>query len=363
MGFKNVYHYHGGIGEKGKDIVMWKADNTGERENYAVVAKVGKITAAVGTRKGSAGEVSDQIRQCFNHPFIDKTSGGPMSVHRVVVAASGHIGKDSIEAINGLIKEHSRYIKYYSGDEIKKLSERYLPRHALGLMDRGYSMLSNQVPELDLSVTKFASGLQFNFRPKAEGGPPPKLSFRVSFDSSKISKQLKQDINRFHKEGGILSIPDSSISDFKLPIPPETLGMLDQPVIKDLIFTQHVRPLGNFRLERVIDGKTVSLEGVELAVLQSGSTKAKIGTRDQDKNGFKIVLDINKNQSANFTFTLDIQGVNAVQAHRAAEFAVALTKPGTLRLVHTSTSIEFGAASGAVSRLNIQPSFVELLSL
>jgi hypothetical protein len=137
--------------------------------------------------------------------------------------------------------------------------------------------------------------------------------------------------------------------------------MLDQPVIKDLIFTQHVRPLGNFRLERVIDGKTVSLEGVELAVLQSGSTKAKIGTRDQDKNGFKIVLDINKNQSANFTFTLDIQGVNAVQAHRAAEFAVALTKPGTLRLVHTSTSIEFGAASGAVSRLNIQPSFVELL--
>jgi hypothetical protein len=32
MGFHNVYHYHGGIGEKGKDIVMWKTGNMGQRE-------------------------------------------------------------------------------------------------------------------------------------------------------------------------------------------------------------------------------------------------------------------------------------------------------------------------------------------
>jgi hypothetical protein len=155
MGFHNVYHYHGGIGEKGKDIVMWKTGNMGQREDYAVVAKVGKITATPGTRKGSAGEIADQIRQCFNHPYTDKISGEAKSIQWVLVATNGPISKDSIETIRGLIKEHARYTNFYPGDEIKKLSEQFLPKHALDLMDRGYSILSSKVPEFDLSVTKY----------------------------------------------------------------------------------------------------------------------------------------------------------------------------------------------------------------
>jgi hypothetical protein len=33
MGFKDVFQYHGGPLEQGKDIVMWKADDLGNRVN------------------------------------------------------------------------------------------------------------------------------------------------------------------------------------------------------------------------------------------------------------------------------------------------------------------------------------------
>ena len=38
MGFRDVCPYHGGILERGKDIVMWKETEIGNRENEAVVS-------------------------------------------------------------------------------------------------------------------------------------------------------------------------------------------------------------------------------------------------------------------------------------------------------------------------------------
>ena len=31
MGFRDVFHYHGGVLEHGKDIVMWKSDDLEQR--------------------------------------------------------------------------------------------------------------------------------------------------------------------------------------------------------------------------------------------------------------------------------------------------------------------------------------------
>ena len=65
MGFSDVFEYHGGPQEQGKDIVMWREDaGAVDRQNYSVVAKAQRITGKV-EGGGGAGEVAVQVQQCF----------------------------------------------------------------------------------------------------------------------------------------------------------------------------------------------------------------------------------------------------------------------------------------------------------
>ena len=57
MGFQDIEFYHGGVLEKGGDVVMWAQDHGGERRNYTVVAKRGDLTGAV-SGSNSAGRVA-----------------------------------------------------------------------------------------------------------------------------------------------------------------------------------------------------------------------------------------------------------------------------------------------------------------
>src|SRR5688572_18035608 len=59
MGFHDV-EVHQGNTEVGKDLVMWKYGELGERENYAVVVKAKRITGKASGRS-SAAEVRFQI--------------------------------------------------------------------------------------------------------------------------------------------------------------------------------------------------------------------------------------------------------------------------------------------------------------
>ena len=61
MGYRDVFAYHGGALEVGKDIVMWKPDDFRDRVNYAVVVKKGNLTGRA-SGGGSAGE------GCYFHP-------------------------------------------------------------------------------------------------------------------------------------------------------------------------------------------------------------------------------------------------------------------------------------------------------
>jgi len=70
MGFKDVFLYHGGSLETGKDIVMWREDDFGIRRNWAVVAKATSISGSVTARSG-AGEVRTQVEQCQGLGFIN----------------------------------------------------------------------------------------------------------------------------------------------------------------------------------------------------------------------------------------------------------------------------------------------------
>src|SRR5262252_6844312 len=84
MGYKDVFEYHGGSQEQGKDIVMWKPEQHRDRTNFAVVAKATKITGKAAGNSG-AGEVSVQIQQSFGSPFRDRVTGDERQVQECIV--------------------------------------------------------------------------------------------------------------------------------------------------------------------------------------------------------------------------------------------------------------------------------------
>ena len=57
MGYQDVYQYHGGSGEQGKDMVGLILDKLGGRLNLALVVKAKPITGKANIAKGTAGEI------------------------------------------------------------------------------------------------------------------------------------------------------------------------------------------------------------------------------------------------------------------------------------------------------------------
>lgn len=96
MGFRDVFHWHGGTGEQGKDVVCWKLSELGKRENLAIVAKAVKTTGQAKLDKGSAAEIQTQIRQCFGKPYNAPLSLQEESVHHVWVVSNKDISRYSV---------------------------------------------------------------------------------------------------------------------------------------------------------------------------------------------------------------------------------------------------------------------------
>ena len=102
MGYNDVFEYHFGPQEQGKDIVMWKAETIRERVNYSVVAKAERISGqAVG--RGSAGEVTMQILETFGAPYQDPRASEHQHVDWCIVVSSQEIKKEATIAISNAL--------------------------------------------------------------------------------------------------------------------------------------------------------------------------------------------------------------------------------------------------------------------
>jgi hypothetical protein len=127
MRYRDVTLYHG-PNERGKDIVMWQADDFVSRVNFAVVAKRGPITGRADGGSDSASTTAFQIRQALGSPYTDPTSGVQQVVSRVLVVASGDIRPDSIAAIlAGLDPSLQRAIGFINGERLEQLADEHLP--------------------------------------------------------------------------------------------------------------------------------------------------------------------------------------------------------------------------------------------
>ncbi len=132
MGFGDVFEYHGGVLEQGKDIVMWKAGEFGERTNYAVVVKATKVTGQA-TGKGSANEICFQLQQALGSSYNDPRTGEKRTADCCIVVSNHEITKEAIESINNALPTGAapRVRQFIDIEVLWELIQQHQPRRTV----------------------------------------------------------------------------------------------------------------------------------------------------------------------------------------------------------------------------------------
>lgn len=220
MGFRDVEHYHGGTGEQGKDIVMWRPDSFDNRENYAVVAKRGSISGKASGGSGSASEIANQIRQSFRDPYTDPKGTGDQKVHKCIVVASGRIPKQAIDSIKNMLSEDlTRATRFINGDELWRLIEKHMPPSALMQKLADIKSDLSDVPlegSLDVRITP--DYVSVRLEPK-EGADPESLkgAFTLKFPDTEEGRAANESLKAFFDSGSAVQIPPKFVESVEFP--------------------------------------------------------------------------------------------------------------------------------------------------
>ena len=139
MGFKFVSSVtHHGIGELGKDIKPFYAENAfGIREYYAVQTKATRIHSTSG-KKGHVNEVIDQMKTALIMPFLDPSDNAQKRIDHFLVITSHDFTVDARKQIEEIVKGKRevmpindqmliRFLKKYSGT-LRKLIIKFSSR-------------------------------------------------------------------------------------------------------------------------------------------------------------------------------------------------------------------------------------------
>jgi len=348
MGFQDVFSYHGGAGEQGKDIVFWEHDKLQARKNYAVVVKATIISGQAKSGKGTAGEVATQIQQVFGADYLDSVTSEPQIVHECWVVTNQKILKEGETSIKSVIKTSNfdRHVRFVDGDKLWGLVEKHLaPQTLMGKFQMIQKELSNvdthYVPVIQLSGEKMNLSLREKFKGAAEE-KPLNFSFSFQFPDTPAGQAAKVALDKHFATGAPVSISPEFISSIEYP-----------EIIKSLLGTDDIQsptleisPLSNghhfvARIEiECDDGDTFNIDHVDFMVKHSGTEEATLeNVESASLLKIKLVANITK-RTAQLTFgwQLPNQSYTCTQLLQIMEFQNCSSKPFNLRVI----SKEFG---------------------
>ncbi len=331
MGFQDVHLYHGGSLEQGKDIVMWKAGEFGERVNFAVVVKVGRITGQAGG-KGSAQEVVFQINQCFSSSFYDKRDGRKLSVDKVYVVTNAEIKKEAFHALEGQLV--NKNVTYLDGDKVWEYIEQYFPNKQLlervnevtdELMNFnpnwGFNLLTRQKERFYYLVPKHA---------KAHEAQPIVIKGNFHFPPTPEGNEVKQRYINFIKKGDSLEISKEYFEGFDLPdFLKEVMGFKKEKLLFiPLQIDPHTFPISVEFTAR--DGNYAKIQNLELRIVKSGTEQTTVSNFHQN-HPFKLELIWDKgSKKTTISYESNLKGKPLKQAIDVINFYQAASVGGTL---------------------------------
>ena len=218
MKYRDVYEYHGGAGEQGKDIVCWKPDDLSSRKNLALVVKATKMSGQAQVGKGTAGEVQTQISQCFGASYIDPSSGEDQEVHHVWVVSNKKITKEAVNAIRSALASTNlvRNVSFIGGNQLWELVEKYLALSMWPFVEEVQKHIqevdSHYEPQVTISGKETSIAIVEKFPGAAEEKPiiinqellfptaEDSETFKTSFQQRKRSVRVKEKGSIHQKE-------------------------------------------------------------------------------------------------------------------------------------------------------------------
>ena len=338
MGFQDVTIYQG-ASELGKDIVMWKPGDLGERVNYAVVAKARKISGkAAGT--SSAAEVRFQIEQAFGNPWPDTKTTEMRRVERCFVVCSKQIQNEAITAIRAVLENSNleKVTRFINGDELWHLIQQHLPEKVVfENLQAIQNVLDQASPHYRLVAKTTGEMIIEPKDPQTLDQTPLVGRFKVSFPDNVEGRKAREEFERHLAAGTPVTIRKPYLEEFVLPdvlakfidLPNEkmqlTLGpaKLPKPLLAKISITADT-------------GEQSAMEYIQFEGIAGREELSLQNDAQPVPWKFKLVINM-KNNAGTVSYHIEPSNLNVREALDSYRFMSALSLGGTLKVEHIQT--------------------------
>jgi hypothetical protein len=296
MEFRDVTELHG-CNEHGKDIVAWKMNVFGVRENYAIVAKACRISQG-----RVSSDVVRQIRECLGSPYRDPVSLQDLHVNRVIVATTRDF---TVPAKNSILAElrasgpaNVALAAVLDGDALLDLIRRHMPTALI------WDSLSQAARELNslsqhyhffLRVGPTGPSVQVASRHEdAHFLEPIKGSLTVAFPATPEGAQKRLEFQNWAEHGTPVDLSPENIANLEMPQLLRELAVNGE--ITSVTLTPASLPEPQLRRISAVDDRgeeLFALDYVQLTHIQGGSKTVTIDNRGQPIP-FRVSLVLDK---------------------------------------------------------------------
>lgn len=344
MGFQDVFHFHGGVLEQGKDIVMWQRDTVRDRINFGVVVKASKMTGRA-SGNSSAGEVATQIKQCLAGRYRDQTTLTERSIDRCIVVSSHDISKEAIASLGNILSEgESARVDFIDGNKLWELITEHLPANAALTNLQEARDVFEKVSQHHRIVPVFdANGIALTTQPKhgkAYEEEPLVFKAQFAFPESVEGKAALSELQRHIATGAPVKIPHTFIKQFDVPeLLRPFIPASDQPFEIALGPQRFDKPVVAHVTVAPDSGAAVTLANLHFHVVQIGTDEVTLDNSSELVPWhFRVRVDI-KNQRLHLEYTANPFGANVSQELTTVRLLEAMALGGLLTVTNAETGL------------------------
>jgi hypothetical protein len=329
---------------------MWEPGPAGERVDYAVVVKAGRISGSVSGRSGTT-EVTTQVHQCFGSTYLDLVTNEERTVARCIVVTSGELKKEAKEAIKAVLTSSRLHLvtSLWDGDTLWERIEEHLPENSLAdqmqRLQRDLGKLSDHY-YVAPKFTKDSVLLSVQAKhPDAHLIEPLTGSGTFVFPDTPEGKAMVEAMRRHVTTGEPVTLRGVRIKDFKPPAPLAPLLHIDDSTLAEVRVGPRTSP-DPLVVDLVIDaddGDTATLHNVDLRRVLFGTEQITLNNHHQAVP-WRVELVINfVTLRFDVNFGADYKGVNVKRELEGLRFQRVSAKGGIFRLVQVSSGLSAGS--------------------
>ena len=359
MKFRDVYKHHGGVNEKGKDIVCWyEHPFLGNRRNLALVVKARPISGKAAIDQATAGEITMQINQCFGKPYNDPITGEEQSVHECWVVSNKPIGKDAIDAIASGLGKSVSTVEYIGIDKLWELIEKHLPlQAAFQKLEEVQQEFATVDPQYRLDAHLTNSGLQFSLAEKYPGAAaekPMKIHTVFAFPDEVEAAKYGEALQQLLDTGLSVTIPGTYVkslqaSDFLQHVLPTSLSADGSIQLGSLPYHKPFL----FRYEMICDdGEQFVLDYLEMKRIRAGTKEVTL-TNQEQPIPIKLEMVLRFDNIADSYFHIWLaqeQPLNVHQKLMQLQCMRCISKPHTARITSIDTGFPVIMGTGRIEQ-------------